>query len=171
MTKIVAVVGGTNSGKTTLIEKLIPVLNRRGYRVGTIKHVMHQMVFDQTGKDSWRHVQAGAETVIVDADQRIFMFKSVPSNTADSGRLTEYVGKYFSDMDIVLAEGYKKHDLRKIEVYRQNGASGPVCLNDPNLEAIVTDAEINPGVPCYGLDDVESIADLIVLNEARKAGP
>ncbi len=157
-----AIVGGTNSGKTTLIEKLIPVLRARGYRVGTIKHVMHDLVFDQSGKDSWRHVQAGAETVIVDADERIFMFKSVPAVAGNADHLKDYVKKYFSDMDIVLAEGYKKQDLVKIEVYRQNGITGPVCLNDPKLAALVTDAGIDAGVPCYGLDDVESIADMII---------
>ncbi len=162
MTEIVAIVGGTNSGKTTLIEKLIPVLKRRGYKVGTVKHVMHEMVFDQGGKDSWRHVEAGAETVIVDADRMLFMFKSMHSNPGNAQRLKDFANQYFSDVDIVIAEGYKKQELRKIEVYRKNGITEPVCLKDPNLAALVTDAEIDAGVPRYGLEDLESIADMII---------
>lgn len=162
MTGIVAIVGGTDSGKTTLIEKLIPLLKRRGYKVGVIKHIMHEMVFDQSGKDSWRHAKAGADTVVVDADTNIVMFKAVPPDTGGGDRLREHVMKYFSDMDIVLAEGYKKHNLVKIEVYRENGVTGPVCLGDDNLAAFVTDACIDAEVPCYGLEDLEPIADMIV---------
>ncbi|MCF8109901.1 MAG: molybdopterin-guanine dinucleotide biosynthesis protein B [Desulfobacteraceae bacterium] len=162
MTEIVAIVGGTDSGKTTLIEKLIPVLKSRGYRVGTVKHVKHEMVFDQSGKDSWRHVEAGAETVVVDAQQGIFMFKSVHSDHGNARRLKDYVDKYFTDVDIVLAEGYKREDLKKIEVYRADNVAAPVCLQDPNLLALVADAKVDAGVPRYGLEDVESIADMII---------
>lgn len=162
MTGIVTIVGGANSGKTTLIEKLIPVLKRRGYKVGTVKHVMHELVFDQSGKDSWRHVEAGAETVLVDAEQAVFMFKAAHASSGNAQRLKDYVNKYLSDVDIVLAEGYKKQDLKKIEVYRKNDETVPVCLQDPNLVALVTDARIEAGVPSYGLEDIESIADKII---------
>lgn len=162
MTGIVAIVGGTDSGKTTLIEKLIPAINQRGYRVGTIKHIMHKMVFDRSGKDSWRHARAGADTVIVDADASIVMFKTLPPNRSGGDRLRDDILRYFSDVDIVLAEGYKKENLPKIEVYRQNGVTGPVCLQDPNLAALVTDADIRVHVPRYGLEDVDAIADRIV---------
>ncbi|MFP3981513.1 MAG: molybdopterin-guanine dinucleotide biosynthesis protein B [Desulfobacterales bacterium] len=162
MTGIVAIVGGTNSGKTTLMEKLIPELKRRGFRVGTIKHIMHKMVFDPSGKDSRRHAEAGADTVVVDADTNIVMFKSIAVNTENTDHVRNYVSAYFADMDIVLAEGYKKQDLPKIEVYRQNDRTNPVCLADANLVALVTDADLDAGVPRYGLDDVISIADLIV---------
>lgn len=161
MTAIVAIVGGSNSGKTTLIEKLIPVFKRKGYRVGTIKHVMHEMVFDQSGKDSWRHAGAGADTVMIDGDKQIVLLKTrIRMPAAD--RLKNDVAAYFSDMDIVLAEGYKKQNLPKIEVYRENSRTGPVCLEDPDLAGLVTDAKMDTGVPCLGLDDIESIVHLII---------
>lgn len=162
MTVIVAIVGGSNSGKTTLIEKLIPVFIRQGYRVGTIKHVMHDMVFDQEGKDSLRHARAGAGTVMVDADKQVVLFKSVAPESSAKGRLHNYVAQYFSDMDFVLAEGYKKENLPKIEVYREAGKNGPVCLQDPNLAALVTDAEIKALVPRFGLEQAESIVNFII---------
>ena len=65
MIPIVAVVGKSNSGKTTLIEKLIPELNKRGYRVATVKHHNHLLEIDTPGKDSWRHKQAGAQTTFI----------------------------------------------------------------------------------------------------------
>jgi molybdopterin-guanine dinucleotide biosynthesis protein B len=155
-------VGGSNSGKTTLIEKLISVFVRQGYNIGTIKHVMHHMAFDREGKDSMRHARAGAATVMVDSDQQIAIFKTIASPFSKKGRLGNYVDQYFSDMDFVLAEGYKKEDIPKIEVYRKAGKSDPVCLNDPNLAAMVTDAQINIHVPVFGLEQAESIVNFIV---------
>jgi len=73
---IVCIVGKSGSGKTTLIEKLIPELSHRGYRIGTIKHAAHRIDMDKKGKDSWRHRQAGAHTVVVASDKTIAGFKS-----------------------------------------------------------------------------------------------
>ncbi len=71
MPQIICIVGRSQSGKTTLIEKLIPVLKNRGHRIGTIKHSQHIFDFDKSGKDSWRHKDAGAETVIIASPGRI----------------------------------------------------------------------------------------------------
>ena len=162
MTAIVVIVGGSNSGKTTLIEKMIPVFIHQGYRVGTIKHVMHDMSLDQKGKDSWRHARAGAEAVMVDADERVVLFKSVAGPNSVQGRLRRYVAAYFSDMDFVLAEGYKNEHLPKIEIYRQNPHTRPVCLEDEHLAAVVSDAQIHTHVPCFGLEDVALLVKFIV---------
>ena len=62
MIPIISIVGKSDSGKTTLIEKLVPVLTKRGYRVATVKHDVHGFEVDREGKDSWRHKQAGAPT-------------------------------------------------------------------------------------------------------------
>ena len=77
MPVILSIVGKSGSGKTTLIEKLLPELKHRGMRIGTIKHSAHEMDMDKPGKDSWRHRQAGADTVMVVSPQTIAMVKSI----------------------------------------------------------------------------------------------
>ena len=165
MTVLVAIVGGTNSGKTTLIEKLVPVLLRRGFRVGTVKHAKHGFVPDQAGKDSRRHASAGAETVVVDAGETIVMFRSLPSGLSDMDRLKNHIYRHFEGADIVIVEGYKGLPLPKIEVYRRSQAAQPICSQHDTLLAVASDDAIETDVSVYGLDDIESIADMIVSLE------
>lgn len=155
MPPVLAIVGQSRSGKTTLIEKLIPEMKRRGYRVGVIKHTHHQVAFDTPGKDTHRHKAAGADAVILACAGQVAMVKDT-----DANRL-ENVLPLLDDMDIVIAEGYKRADCPKIEVLRQALGSGPVCGNDPLLEALVTDMAIDPGVPRFGLDEIGPLADFI----------
>ncbi|MDZ7579890.1 MAG: molybdopterin-guanine dinucleotide biosynthesis protein B [Deltaproteobacteria bacterium] len=155
MPVILSIVGKSGSGKTTLIEKLVPELKRRGLRIGTIKHSAHKIDMDKPGKDSWRHKQAGADTVMVVAPQTIAMIKNLPS--AKLGELE----KYFDDVDLVLTEGFKSGPMPKIEVFRQAAHREPLCRGDALLIALITDATIDLGVPTFGLNDVNRLADLI----------
>jgi len=155
MPVILSIVGKSGSGKTTLIEKLVPELKRRGMRIGTIKHSAHKIEMDKPGKDSWRHKQAGADTVMVVAPQTIAMVKSMPSANLDG------LEKYFDDVDLVLTEGFKSGPMPKIEVFRQAAHSEPLCRGDDQLIAFVTDTAIDLGVPAFGLNDVAQLADLI----------
>jgi len=77
MIPIILIVGKSNSGKTTLIEKLVPELKRRGLKVGTIKHDVHGFELDQEGKDTWRHAQAGVDTVVISSPQKAACIKKV----------------------------------------------------------------------------------------------
>lgn len=158
MPSIISIVGKSGSGKTTLIEKLIPELKRRGYRVGTIKHAAHRIDMDKKGKDSWRHMQAGADTVMVVSPETLAMVKS----TTDV-KVTD-LEKYFDDADLVITEGFKSGHMPKIEIFRRAAHRQPLCLDDAQLVAMVTDAPIDPGVPVFKLDEVAHLADLI---EAR----
>lgn len=155
MTPIISIVGKSESGKTTLIEKLIPELKKRGHRVGTIKHATHGFEIDREGKDSFRHKAAGADTVIVASHDGIAMVKNGGSVNLDS------LSAYFSDMDVVLTEGYKRENKPKIEVFRKARHNEPLCREDNNLVALVTDDDADLGVPKFGLEDVKGIADLI----------
>ena len=155
MSPIISVVGRSRSGKTTLIEKLIFELNKRGYRIGTVKHAFHEFEIDREGKDSWRHKKAGAETVIVASADKIAMIKDEPYNTLNS------IEKYFYDMDIVIAEGYKKENKPKIEIVRAEIANSPLCREENNLIALVTDTDTKLNIPTFGLEQVDKIADLI----------
>jgi len=106
---IVSIVGKSNAGKTTLLEKLIPELVKRGYRVATIKHNMHGFDIDHEGKDSWRHKKAGANTTIVSSPHQLALFQDVDHNHS----LDEIRDKYIKNADIILAEGYKGNPFPK----------------------------------------------------------
>jgi molybdopterin-guanine dinucleotide biosynthesis protein MobB len=155
MPPVVSIVGRSESGKTTLIEILIPELRRRGYRIGTIKHTHHALEIDQSGKDSSRHRAAGAQTVILASSGQIAMIKSTPSESVAD------LIKYFDDVDLLITEGYKREKTPKIEVLRAAVHTELFCRNDPGLIAVATDATLSVHVPVFRLDDPVSIADFI----------
>lgn len=156
MPPILSIVGKSDSGKTTLIEKIIPALKQKGYRVGIVKHAHHGFELDQAGKDSWRHQKAGADTVMVASPGQIAMVKRFSSERLDD------LAPFFSDMDILISEGFKRDRAPKIEVFRKARHAQPACLTDDMLMAIVSDSPLDVSVPCFALDDVDGIADFIV---------
>ena len=158
MTPIICIAGRSQTGKTTLIEKLIPVLKERGYRIGTIKHSHHIFEMDKTGKDSWRHKDAGAETVIIASPGKIAMVKNDHEGSLDS------LVDYFRDMDLVITEGYKGEKKPKIEVVRAARHQEALLAEDPNLIAIVTDIDMSVNVPVFGMEDIVQLADFIEKN-------
>jgi molybdopterin-guanine dinucleotide biosynthesis protein B len=157
MIPIVAVVGKSNSGKTTLIEKLIPELNKRGYRVATVKHHNHALEIDTPGKDSWRHKQAGAQTAFISTPGALGMVHSVNGDMGPE----EIRNRFIDDADLVLAEGFKLLRVPKIEVFRSCAHAAPVSTGDENLLALASDTELDIGAPCCGLDDIERLVDII----------
>ncbi len=157
MIPIVSIVGTSDSGKTTLIEKLVPELVRRGYRVATIKHDVHGFDVDREGKDSWRHKQAGAHTVVISSPQKLALIRDV-DHDAELGELRD---KYIQEVDIILSEGFKRNPQPKIEVFRKEKRRDLLCTKEDNLLAIATNEPFQIGVPCFGLDDARGMADLI----------
>jgi len=155
MPPIISIVGKSESGKTTLIEKIIPELKKRGYKIGTIKHAYHGFDIDQKGKDSWRHKKAGANMTLVASPGKIAIVKDENSESLTS------LEKYFNDMDLVIVEGYKKESKPKIEIFRSAKHKKPLCQGDDNLIAFVTDMDVDLKVPKFGLEDIEKLADLI----------
>ncbi len=155
MPQIIAMVGKSGSGKTTYIEKLLPVLKKRGLKIGTVKHAFHGFNFDTEGKDSWRHRNAGADSVLVASDDKIALMKN------EKWENIHALLKYFEDMDIVIAEGYSSEECPKIEIYREEIHDKPLCREDKNLIAIITDAEVSLQVPRFRLNEIEKTADLI----------
>jgi molybdopterin-guanine dinucleotide biosynthesis protein B len=158
MPVIVSVVGASKVGKTTFLEKLIPELRRRGYRVGTIKHDVHDsFAIDQEGKDTWRHRQAGAQTVAISSPARIGLTREVPAELD----LDTLVALYFQDEDLVVTEGYKGGNKPKIEVCRQERQAAPICTEKDGLVAVVADFPVGGGLPCFALEDVAGVADFL----------
>jgi molybdopterin-guanine dinucleotide biosynthesis protein B len=158
MIPIVSIVGTSDSGKTTLIEKLVPELVRRGYKVATIKHDVHGFEVDREGKDSWRHKQAGAHTVVISSPQKLALIRDVDHDA----ELVELRDKYIQDVDIILSEGFKKNSQPKIEVFRKERRRELLCAREDNLLAIASNQPFNIGVPCFDLEDARGIVDLIV---------
>ena len=155
MPQMISIVGRSQSGKTTLIEKLIPALKRRGHKIGTIKHSHHIFDFDKTGKDSWRHKDAGAETVIIASPGKIAMVKNDYLGSLDG------LQRFFDDLDLIITEGYKKEDKPKIEVVRAARHADVLLENDKHLVAVVSDVELQLNVPVFDLEDVDRLADFI----------
>ena len=167
MIPIVSIVGKSDSGKTTLIEKIIPELNRRGYKVATIKHDVHGSDVDREGKDSWRHKRAGAHTTIVSSPQKIAIVRDVERDLP----LDDLRGRFISDVDIIITEGYKKDRHPKIEVYKDTHEE-LLCSKKDILVAVVSDKEFDVGVPCVDIDDVKGIVNIIedrFLKKKRKS--
>lgn len=157
MIPIVSIVGKSDSGKTTLLEKLIPELARRGYKVATVKHDVHGFDVDREGKDSWRHKQAGAHTVVISSPQKLALIRDV-DHDAD---LAELRDKYIRDVDLILSEGFKKNTQPKIEVFRKEMHRDLLCTKEDNLVAIATNQPFALGVPCFDLNDSRGLVDLI----------
>jgi molybdopterin-guanine dinucleotide biosynthesis protein len=135
---LVAIVGKSDSGKTTLIESLLPELGDLGLRVGTVKHDAHDFEIDHPGKDSWRHGRAGAKAYVVAAPQRI----AYVGQLAEELPLDAIARRFFADFDLVVAEGYKRQAPFKIEIFRAGaGHAAPLCAPGEAL-ALVTDADV-----------------------------
>jgi molybdopterin-guanine dinucleotide biosynthesis protein B len=155
---IVIIAGRSGSGKTTLIEELIPELKKRGLRVGSIKHHKEgDFDIDHPGKDSWRHKKAGAEKTVISSPTRIGLVID-----ADHDHKPDELMHFFNEMDIVLVEGYKEEALPKVEIFRPEIHDTPLCLEDPRLIAIITDSDLDTGVPVLSLNDITGLADLLV---------
>jgi molybdopterin-guanine dinucleotide biosynthesis protein B len=157
MIPIISIVGKSDSGKTTLIEKLVPELTRKGYRVATVKHDIHGFEVDREGKDSWRHKQAGAHTVVISSPEKIALIRDVEKDLT----LDEIRGRWIQDVDLILSEGYKKDIQPKIEVFRKEIHKKLLCTKKDNLVAIVSNQKFNVGVPCFHLEDMKGLSNFI----------
>jgi len=159
---IISFVGRSNSGKTTLIERVIPELVRAGYKVATVKHAGHGFDLDTEGKDSWRHKRAGASSVIVMSKGSLAMFADVPEET----KVEEVRDRFLdSSYDLIIAEGWKGEGYPKIVVVREQ--IGEVPVSPDGLLAVVSDNPIDLPVPVLDLNDVAGVAALIVKHFPR----
>lgn len=158
--KSISFVAKSGTGKTTLLEKLIVELKSRGYRVGVIKHDAHRFEIDHPGKDSYRLTAAGADTMLISSPEKLAVVK----RHAESPPIEELIATYFSDMDLILTEGFKKSGLPKIEVHRKERSATLLCRgeqHDPSLLAVASDEPLNLDVPVLNLNDPLQIADFV----------
>ncbi|MEW6620828.1 MAG: molybdopterin-guanine dinucleotide biosynthesis protein B [bacterium] len=163
MIPIVSIVGRKNSGKTTLIESLVPELRKRGYAIGVIKHHSHiikQGEVDCEGKDTYRYQLAGAQTTVLAGQNKLMLIRKLKNPCS----IDEISRMYLSELDLILTEGYKLEDKPKIEVFRQEIVKKTGLLCNPekdNLVAVVSDCPFNLEIPCFELSDYSKIADFL----------
>jgi molybdopterin-guanine dinucleotide biosynthesis protein MobB len=156
----IAIVGNSGAGKTTLLERLIPALKGKGFRVGVVKHDAHRFDIDHPGKDSHRLTTAGADTMVITSASMLAMVK----RHAASPPVEELLERYFSDVDLLLVEGFRGSSLPKIEVHRKEFRSALICRgerNDPALSAVASDEPLDLDVPVLDLNDPGAIAEFI----------
>jgi molybdopterin-guanine dinucleotide biosynthesis protein B len=162
---VLCFVGRSNSGKTTLIERLIPELVLAGYRVATVKHAGHGFELDTEGKDSWRHKRAGASTVIVLSKGSLAMF----SDVSDEIKVEEVREQFLSSgIDLILAEGWKSEGYPKIVVVRDQ--MGEVPVSSEGLLAVVSNKPVQVSVPTFDPDDIKGLTELIVQHFPKRSG-
>ena len=154
--RVIGLAGWSGVGKTTLLKKLIPELNRRGLTVSTVKHAHHAFDIDQPGKDSFEHRHAGAREVLISSGRRWALVHEL--GEAPEPSLAELLGR-LSPVDLVIVEGFKACSHPKIEVHR--AANGkPLLAGAPNIRAIAADLPLSQSsVPVISLDDVVAVAD------------
>ncbi len=158
MIPIVSLVGKSDSGKTTLLEKLVRELKGRGFRIATIKHDAHSFEIDHEGKDSWRHKQAGATMSVISSPEKLALVADADHDHS----LSELRDKLIRDVDLIITEGYKKETHPRIEVFRKERSKELLCKDDENLIAIAgAPPDAPPGIPVFDLNDPARICDFI----------
>lgn len=158
MTPVLSIVGCGKCGKTTMVERLVAELTRRGYAVGTLKHDVHGFQMDHEGKDTWRHKQAGARAVVIIGPDQVGLVRSTPHQEFSVHDAIALLGP----VDLVITEGFKRAPFPKIEIFssvRNEGAL--LCADDPNLLAVAGDIPVETSLPIFDWNDIISIADFV----------
>jgi len=156
----------SGTGKTTLISRLIPVLNERGFKVGLIKHSHHDFETDQPGKDSYRLRKAGASPVVLVSSHRRAVITEL---SAGEPCLSEQLHCFANQqIDMIIVEGFRDEDFPKIELHRSSLKKPLLHTNDPSIIAIASDTRLASNIPCLDINEPAEVADFIIhqfLNE------
>lgn len=150
---MVAVTGWSGSGKTSFLRGLIPALKRRGFRLAALKHDSHGFEMDREGKDTWLLRRAGAEAVAI-------LGSGQWAALGQGERGLDALRRSLPPVDLILAEGFKRSPLPKLEICRAAAGQGRI-IRDDSLLAVVTDRRLEEAVPQFGLEDYEGCAELL----------
>ncbi len=155
---VLGVTGWKNSGKTTLVERLVAELVRRGRRISTVKHAHHDFDIDVPGTDSFRHRQAGASEVAIVSARRWALMHELRDE--DEPPLASVLSR-LAPCELVIVEGYKREGHPKIEARRLGARdTTPLSARDPSIVAVAADhAQPGETLPVFDIDDIAAIAD------------
>ncbi|MFM2577811.1 bifunctional molybdopterin-guanine dinucleotide biosynthesis adaptor protein MobB/molybdopterin molybdotransferase MoeA [Vibrio fortis] len=158
----------SGTGKTTLLEALLPMLTESGLRIGVLKHAHHDFDVDKPGKDSYRLRKAGASQMLISSRKRHVLMTETPEAEADF----DYLLTRFDTekLDLILVEGCKNIAFPKIELHREEVGKPWLYSNDSNIIAIAADTQVESELPQMSINDLESIRDFII-NYAKDFNP
>lgn len=162
---VFGITGYSGAGKTTLIERLIPLIKAGGLRVSLVKHTHHGFDIDKPGKDSYRMREAGAEEVLLANEDRWVVMHELRG--AKEPSLEEQLTR-LAIVDLVLVEGYKRAPMPKIEVWRSENAQAPRFPCDDSIIGMAVDGRAPEGctLPVMQLSQPDEIA-AFVLQHSR----
>ena len=160
--RTLGIVGRSGSGKTVLVERLLPALRGHGLRVSTVKHTHHAVDLDPPGKDSRRHRDAGAEEVLLVSERRWALMRETPGSLPGQPPDLPALLARMAPVDLVLVEGFGRVPGLRLEVVRAAVAAlpgkRPLCLNDDGIAALASDGPVDGWTgPRFELDDTEAI--------------
>jgi molybdopterin-guanine dinucleotide biosynthesis protein B len=159
--KAIGFIGYSNSGKTTLIERVIPLFRERGFAVSAIKNAHHGFDMDRPGKDSFRYRQAGAGQVLIATGLRWALL----TETSERPSTLDELLAQLAPCDLVIIEGFKSEGhMPRIEVRRRGVQEPPLYPHDSNVIAIASDHEVDAPLPVLDINAPAKIADFMAAH-------
>ncbi|EGR0890866.1 bifunctional molybdopterin-guanine dinucleotide biosynthesis adaptor protein MobB/molybdopterin molybdotransferase MoeA [Vibrio cholerae] len=150
----------SGTGKTTLLEALLPKLTAAGLRIGLLKHAHHDFDVDKPGKDSYRLRKAGASQMLIASRNRHALMTETPDAEAEFDYLlTRFDAE---KLDMILVEGCKNIAFPKIELHRAEVGKPWLYPHDQNIIAIAADETVETDLPQMHINDLDAIADFVL---------
>jgi len=156
---IFGIIGWKDSGKTTLVERLIEEFTLRGLTVSAIKHAHHSFDIDHKYRDSYKFRSAGARRTAIVSRNRWAMIHELRNE--DEPSLDEII-EHIGNCDLILIEGYKGAKFDKIEVRNLASNKPELASKDPFIKAVAFQGDLpEMALPTFPVDEISKIADFI----------
>ncbi|KJG00553.1 bifunctional molybdopterin-guanine dinucleotide biosynthesis adaptor protein MobB/molybdopterin molybdotransferase MoeA [Photobacterium angustum] len=150
----------SGTGKTTLLEAMLPKLVERGLRVAVVKHAHHNFDIDQEGKDSYRLRKAGASQMLISSRYRHALVTETPEEEVQLPYLLNQLDQ--TELDLILVEGFKKLDFPKIELHRKEVGKPWLHPEDNNIIAIAANIPAESALPQMDINNLDQITDFVI---------